>query len=208
MSTWATMTPEQRERRRAQRRICSMTEEKRARVNSRNAVWAKAHPDRVKASVRKYLEANREKIRVAALASYHADPERHRKYRRKWRTDNLEKARETCRVYSAKNPRGHLRGYGLSPKTFDEIAALQGGKCALCDTQLTTDKRTHVDHDHKTGRIRGFLCRNCNMGLGCFRDSIEAMEQAVSYVRRGVGVSLETRPMFVKWKSRNKARRS
>lgn len=39
-------------------------------------------------------------------------------------------------------------------------------------------------HDHKTGKIRGLLCRACNHGLGNFLDSIENLEEAINYLKK------------------------
>ena len=58
----------------------------------------------------------------------------------------------------------------------------QGGLCALC----RTGKAKHVDHDHRTKRIRGILCFNCNRGLGKFGDNVELMGRAVDYLERVV----------------------
>lgn len=43
----------------------------------------------------------------------------------------------------------------------DRIAAEQGGKCWLCDVDLTKVIPC-LDHNHETGFIRGVLCQNCN----------------------------------------------
>lgn len=45
------------------------------------------------------------------------------------------------------------------PQVRDEIASVQGGLCAICQTKL---EEKCLDHDHKTGLIRSVLCRNCN----------------------------------------------
>ena len=49
-----------------------------------------------------------------------------------------------------------------------KIAADQGGRCALCGGQLGTKAPLDpvLDHDHKTGAVRGVLHRGCNSLLG------------------------------------------
>ena len=54
----------------------------------------------------------------------------------------------------------------------------QGGVSALCHT----GKPEHVDHDHRTDRVRGILCFNCNRGLGKFGDDVELMDRAIEYL--------------------------
>lgn len=39
-----------------------------------------------------------------------------------------------------------------------------------------------VDHNHKTGAVRGLLCNGCNMGLGRFEDNIEWLQNAIDYL--------------------------
>jgi hypothetical protein len=74
----------------------------------------------------------------------------------------------------------HLkRRYGLTEAEVDEMIARQGGKCMICRTA----DAEHVDHDHKTGRVRGILCFNCNGGLGQFKDRWEMMARAITYLK-------------------------
>lgn len=41
-----------------------------------------------------------------------------------------------------------------------------------------------VDHDHKTDYFRGFLCHNCNRGIGVFKDDIEILNRAIKYLNK------------------------
>ncbi|MEU5725308.1 endonuclease VII domain-containing protein [Micromonospora sp. NPDC047738] len=83
------------------------------------------------------------------------------------------------RLYGG-NREYHLRRrYGVGQKEFDELLAEQGGVCAVC----AAPDPEHVDHDHRTGWVRGILCFNCNGGLGQFRDSPVRLARAITYLR-------------------------
>jgi hypothetical protein len=74
----------------------------------------------------------------------------------------------------------HLRHrYGIGQAEFDELLAEQEGVCAIC----RAPDPQHVDHDHRTGWVRGILCFNCNGGLGQFRDSPEHLASAITYLK-------------------------
>jgi hypothetical protein len=55
--------------------------------------------------------------------------------------------------------------FNLTIEEYEAIFEYQGGVCAICD-HPPKNKRLAVDHDHKTGLIRGLLCHYCNRTLG------------------------------------------
>lgn len=61
----------------------------------------------------------------------------------------------------------------------------QGGVCKICrrPPAFSTRGVLYVDHCHDTGRIRGLLCGQCNVGMGAFRDNAELLEIAATYLR-------------------------
>ena len=74
----------------------------------------------------------------------------------------------------------HLRArYGIGQADVDRMLAAQGGLCAGCGRL----KPEHVDHDHKTGKVRGLLCFNCNQALGNVRDDLLVIYGLGSYLR-------------------------
>lgn len=40
-----------------------------------------------------------------------------------------------------------------------------------------------MDHDHTTGKYRGYICHSCNRGLGIFQDSIDTLNNAINYLK-------------------------
>lgn len=71
--------------------------------------------------------------------------------------------------------------HNLSLEEYDKLYKLQNGMCIICGSY---HKRLCVDHNHKTGFIRGLLCRRCNSGLGLFRDNPIFIEKALSYLKK------------------------
>jgi hypothetical protein len=74
---------------------------------------------------------------------------------------------------------GLRSGYGMSIDDYRGILAHQGGQCAVCRESLT---RPVVDHDHKTGRVRGLICFRCNTWLSAFENQA-FMKAATRYLR-------------------------
>jgi len=68
--------------------------------------------------------------------------------------------------------------YGITAAEADFMLEAQGGLCAVCEGAVAV----HVDHDHRTGRVRAILCFNCNGGLGQFKDDPEVLRAAADYV--------------------------
>ena len=56
------------------------------------------------------------------------------------------------------------RVYGMADGDWDRLLALQGGRCAICGC-TARERRLVVDHDHKTGAVRGLLCTRDNHDL-------------------------------------------
>lgn len=72
--------------------------------------------------------------------------------------------------------------YGLSSADEKALLRLQGGRCAIC-RQHQRKKALAVDHDHKTGVVRGLLCTSCNHDLlGAAHDDVLILRSAVAYM--------------------------
>lgn len=77
------------------------------------------------------------------------------------------------------------RQYGINLKMYNQMLTNQEECCGICKchrNELRTD--LHVDHDHETGKVRGLLCRDCNTGLGFFKDSLIGLEMAIQYLTK------------------------
>jgi hypothetical protein len=82
--------------------------------------------------------------------------------------------------------------FKITLENYLEMLKNQGGACAICDRKVD-DRRMAVDHDHKTGKIRGLLCIGCNFILGSAKDSVPVLEAAIGYLKRNF--SVDTRPV-------------
>ena len=77
-----------------------------------------------------------------------------------------------------------LRRYGITSDQYEALLTAQGGHCVFCE--LSIEKNGHrlaVDHDKRTGRVRGILCLKHNAALGMLGDTEAALLKAVEYLR-------------------------
>lgn len=72
--------------------------------------------------------------------------------------------------------------YGLKKGEYAKLYLFQGGLCALCRRATGASRRLSVDHDHKTGDVRGLLCRPCNSLLGHARDQFAFFRRCIRYL--------------------------
>lgn len=87
----------------------------------------------------------------------------------------------------AKKREAHLKSrFGITIDQYAIMLESQNGKCAICfnETANKKGKVFLIDHDHRTGRVRGLLCTNCNSGIGFLRDSVGILERAIKYIKQ------------------------
>ncbi len=161
---------------------------------------------------KKYYEANKEQARKRYLEWYHKNGDRLRKTGReraaKRRKDNPEDYRQKRKEYTDNNrqklneartrwglahrfhgilhsSRSMAKKYGyipclLAPK---ELEATFAGHCSICGRLESDTHKLRMDHCHITGKFRGWLCHNCNVGLGNFLDSPIILDKAKEYLQ-------------------------
>ena len=155
-----------------------------------------------RAACRKYYSENKEKIYARKRKKYLEDkianpgkkraareltPEQkesakeyHRAYNKVW----LEKSRfslslkRSARVANAKN-------HSACNASEEDISGVFSGFChneGCSARECSLSRRLHMDHDHKNGNFRGWLCGKCNASLGGVGDSFEKLDGLLEYL--------------------------
>jgi DNA repair exonuclease SbcCD ATPase subunit len=138
----------------------------------------------------KDVEAYRAMKRALAKTEKHRA--KRREYMQRWREENRERHNQLARESHQRNKHKHIQRnreyhlmstYGVTQAEYDKMLVAQEGRCRICGTDKPTghSKRFFsVDHDHKTGRVRGLLCHTCNTQLGWFENNTVAV---MNYLR-------------------------
>jgi hypothetical protein len=72
------------------------------------------------------------------------------------------------------------REYGLTEEEYNNMVLSQNNMCAICNKP--SDRTLHIDHDHITGKVRGLLCSNCNLGIGLLQEDLIILDRAIEYL--------------------------
>ena len=124
--------------------------------------------DRINAYVREYRAKNANKTFIKQQRDYIKT--------RDARHEHYELRKQLIR------DRNMVKKYGINMAQRNEIITSQNYRCAICGELLNNDRRTHIDHDHKTGKVRGVLCTYCNTGIGMFKDNTDKLRKAILYL--------------------------
>jgi len=73
------------------------------------------------------------------------------------------------------------KNYNITKQEFEEMKAKQNGMCAICGRE---NNNLVIDHNHKTGKVRGLLCTACNVGIGLLQDSVDILTIAIKYITK------------------------
>lgn len=113
-----------------------------------------------KAQRKEYVAANQDKRRQTDRQAYNKNKDR-------WRNAN------------------YTRNFGITLTQYNELFMAQNGCCDACGRHQTElSKRLAVDHNHETLEIRGLLCQSCNRCLGYAADSIERLNNLITYLNK------------------------
>lgn len=109
----------------------------------------------------------------------------HRLTNKKWALANPEKAR----IYKARYIRKkNCEKRGITIAQFDEMLTQQNNRCSICSKEFVDmggiGQVPVIDHCHTTGKVRGLLCHQCNVGVGYLKDSPDVLRKAAAYVER------------------------
>ena len=118
----------------------------------------------------KTAEEKRKSRREKYLKYY----ERERTRGKQYFQENKELILAKNRKYNKENPDKRKNAilkyeYGITLDDYNKMFNEQKGKCSICQKHKNElNKKLYVDHDHKTNKVRGLLCKNCNVALGFY----------------------------------------
>ena len=131
----------------------------------------------VRARMRAYRTSIRGKEMLKRASAKYRLSEKYKEYRKKYR--NSEKCKKSRRNQLL------IKNFGITLEEYNRILILQNSVCAICLLNPEVGvKQLAVDHCHKTGRIRGLLCRFCNQGIGVFREDVGRIARAINYLNK------------------------
>ena len=134
--------------------------------------WRTEHPDKYKESNKKTYLKNKGKRSKYKL-----------EWQRRYRKEHAEEAREYARLYKRKKQQAHrLKWYGITQEMYDFLKQRQNNRCGICGREFINKTSPQIDHCHKTGKVRGLLCWNCNIRLG-YLENETFQAQAKKYLQ-------------------------
>lgn len=126
---------------------------------------------------KRWREKYPEKARANAIGWQKVNPEKSYAAKKRWQAKNPELHRQHQFEYRLKHY------FKMTVEDYNHFLSKQKGGCGICGREPSPDRRLAVDHDHKTGKVRGLLCDMHNQALGKFNDDPKLLWNAIKYLR-------------------------
>lgn len=91
-----------------------------------------------------------------------------------------------------------VQKYGITIEEYKSMLIKQDHRCAICNVHMddnharTKAEALTVDHDHSSGKVRGLLCKACNLGIGNL-NTIEKLKSAILYLQEQANMPIINR---------------
>ena len=93
-----------------------------------------------------------------------------------------ERTSAIAKYQKAYKPKRRLNKFGLTEEAYKTLLDACNNSCQICFIKFV--ETPHIDHNHKTSKIRGLLCSKCNTGIGMLQDSVANLTSAIRYLSR------------------------
>lgn len=127
---------------------------------------------------KKYYDTHRDEILAKQKLYKEQHKEFTKEYGRAYRDAHREDHKRRFENYHLK------RKYGISSEQRNEMIKVQDNKCAICGRPPTQGRKLHVDHDHKTNKIRKLLCFSCNAIIGLAKEDTDILYAVIKYLNQ------------------------
>ena len=111
---------------------------------------------------------------------YAKHPDKQAERTKRWQAENPEKVLAACRKWRAANPEKQRAAQRRS-KGLPEPTRPRPTVCECCG-RPPGKRSLHLDHCHLTGAFRGWLCGQCNKGIGALGDYVGGLRLAIAYL--------------------------
>lgn len=152
---------------------------------------ASACKECTKIDLKKYREKYPIKIKDANRISYFKKREERIKTQKVWADNNPDKVKEAKRRHKQRNPNYSrlltLKRHNISYQHFEKMITDSKNKCEICGSEFKSIPSIHLDHCHKSGKVRGLLCSFCNTALGLIKDDVLVLNKMINYLNNKNG---------------------
>jgi hypothetical protein len=134
--------------------------------------YKESHKEQIKKYNKEYRDKHKDEAREATRLWELNHPDIVKQRRKKW--FQKTKNKEYMKNYHL------IKNYNITLDDYNKLFLKQEGKCKICHQSFES---LIVDHNHKTNKVRGLLCDNCNCGIGFLKENTDILLEAIEYLK-------------------------